>query len=478
MKIERVDFGKDDAKGDANLSKYFVDTPEFKRVKAGEALFVIGRKGTGKTAVCEMIQQQITPGKFTKLLSFKNAPIAQFYASNDKEFRAPNQYVSMWRMLIAVEAAKLVLKDQSIRPEDRTLLEDFLKENFGNLDVAIFDVVRRVTSKGVELTLPESWGKFGVKASSDKSDAHTLHFGRAADALLQVLKGIKTKNQFFLLFDELDEDYAINDTYFQLLISLFKAAYQVRLETKEDIRIIPVVVLREDIFSQLEDHDFNKFEDYIARLHWSTDIQHHSPLSLRRLINERIRASFKLSDATNLWSTIADDAGWGGPTADMWSYLSARTMDRPRDIIRFLKFAQENAGGERITAESIDKAEREYSQWLQSEIGNEIFRVLPEYKHAFGILTRIGKGKFSYAEWVSEFNRVKQLARPYKASHVLRVLFEFSVVGMQKDTRWLFKFKTPGLTFAPKGTFIVHYGLMRSLVIPSERPRAKDKREL
>jgi hypothetical protein len=143
MSFREIDFGPDDAKGDPRLSEYFVKIPEYEKVRTGKAAFVIGRKGTGKTAICQAIydESQRDPTVFAVLLSFKNCPSADLFAASDKGFRAPNEYISIWKFLIALEASKLVLRDESIDGSARAGLDRFLKYNFGNTDVACIDAV-------------------------------------------------------------------------------------------------------------------------------------------------------------------------------------------------------------------------------------------------------------------------------------------------------------------------------------------------
>jgi hypothetical protein len=74
---------------------------------------------------------------------------------------------------------------------------------------------------------------------------------------------------------------------------LFKAAYQVRRELGEGLQLRPVVVLREDIFSQLDDHDFNKMDEMTVRLRWTTAARDHTDVSLRALVSQRIRSHYK-----------------------------------------------------------------------------------------------------------------------------------------------------------------------------------------
>lgn len=417
MKFSDIDFGPDDAKGDPRLSQYFIRTPEYGRVRAGDANFVIGRKGTGKTAICQMLydEAQSLPNQFAVLLSFKNCPSVDLFASSDKSFRAPNEYISIWRFLIAIESSKLVLQDESVDSAKRSALESFLRLNFGNIDVACLDAVNTLRQNqwkvGVDLAhiplveLPE----FGVSKASVESSVQRIHYGRAATAILEFLKSAVSENDFFLLFDELDEDYRNDPQYFHLIISLFKAAYQIRQEIQGTLHLHPVVVLREDIFSQLDDHDLNKLDDYIVSLRWVTQDHQRSEFSLRELVNERVRAYLGLKAGLDLWPTFVDEDIWGGPGDTAWGFLVNRTMDRPRDVLKSLKCCQPYEHEPKLTPDAIRASMVDYSQWMYNEIGNEIFRVLPEYRTALGLLTRIGKGRFTFDMWRGEFGKEEGL---------------------------------------------------------------------
>lgn len=482
MAFGDIDFGPDDAKGDVRLAEYFVRIPEYEKVRIGKAAFVIGRKGTGKTAICQMIydEAQRAPNLFAVFLSFKNAPSADLFASFDKSFRAPNEYISIWKFLIALESAKLILRDESIDPGARAALARFLSDNFGNLDVACLDAVATLRQQewkvGLDLAeiplvkLPSA----EVGRSASASTVQRIHYGRAATALLAKLRELRSENEFFLLFDELDEDYRPDDRYFHLIISLLKAAYQVRQEMQAGLLLRPIVVLREDIFSLLDDHDLNKMDDMTVRLRWTSLPSEYTEFSLRALVNERIRAHFGLSHGLDLWPTVVDEENWGAPGDSAWGFLVNRTMDRPRDIIKSLKCCQPCEPSNKLTVAGIRASIVDYSQWLYNEIANEIFRVLPEYREAMGLLTRIGQGKFSIQQWRSEFGKEEVLYKKYSsADQVLEMLYNFSVVGILKKGRWLFKYKTPQVTFDIGGQFVVHWGVQKYLVILGPLPREK-----
>lgn len=52
-------FGDDVAENDAQLSEYFIETPAYRMALSGEKRFIIGRKGAGKSAICQQLQKQL-----------------------------------------------------------------------------------------------------------------------------------------------------------------------------------------------------------------------------------------------------------------------------------------------------------------------------------------------------------------------------------------------------------------------------------
>lgn len=420
MRFSEIDFGPDDAKGDRRLSDYFIRIEEYENVRSGNAWLVIGRKGTGKTAICEMIYNEAerTSDAFAVLLSFKNLPTSALFASSDHSYRAPNEYISIWRFLIALETVKLVLRDESVGQKDRKELQEFLEKNFGHIDVHSLDAVAvlREQSWKVGLSLPiDHLPGAELRRGTSKASFQQVHFGRAAAYLLERIRTLPSTNRFYLLFDELDEDYRKQESYFHLLISLLKACYQIRHEMRGNFQIWPIVVLRDDIFQQLDDGDLNKLDETTVNLVWSGSTRESQPLSLRRLVNERIRADGTVTRDLDAWIEVVENKG----ADDLWRRCIRLTMDRPRDILKLLKCCRQYSENDSLLSRKIiRKAIGEYGAWLYKEVGNEIYRDLPEYRVALGVLGRLGRRRFTLDMWRAEYGKAEEIAEKYRPDHV------------------------------------------------------------
>ena len=78
--LEEVAGWKREAKAEDN-DRYFWHVSETDRISQGDKYFVIGRKGSGKTAICEYFSRQTAFDVFAEKLSFKNFPFNELYSN-------------------------------------------------------------------------------------------------------------------------------------------------------------------------------------------------------------------------------------------------------------------------------------------------------------------------------------------------------------------------------------------------------------
>ena len=93
--------------------RYFYNYKEVQTILDNERCYVIGRKGTGKTAICNYIVKQNAFNVFSERLSFKNFPFNELYSLTNVKFTATNQYITLWKYLIYSTVCKLMVTNQS-----------------------------------------------------------------------------------------------------------------------------------------------------------------------------------------------------------------------------------------------------------------------------------------------------------------------------------------------------------------------------
>ncbi|MCR9236321.1 MAG: hypothetical protein NXI17_06585 [Alphaproteobacteria bacterium] len=85
---------------DEDNSRYFFHFDDVSDIEEGRKNYVIGRKGTGKTAIAEYLHNDKNYNQFSRLLSFKNFPFNSLYSHADESYNRPNQYITLWLYVI------------------------------------------------------------------------------------------------------------------------------------------------------------------------------------------------------------------------------------------------------------------------------------------------------------------------------------------------------------------------------------------
>lgn len=480
MKFSDVVWGSDEAKGDENLHKYFFAFPKFEKVEQGLYRYVIGRKGSGKTAVIEKIKQTIEdePLSFYSTLTLRDFPLADLRSLGDSSYNDKSRFVPIWQFLIYVELSKLLLKDKNIENLDSVQeLKEFLSINNFVDDLGFSDTIKQLKSSSSKVNILAKWLGFESNNVNSTEKSTFIHYNKVVNILEKKLKLICSECEFWIFIDELDEGYKAGDSNLRLvLLALLRAVENSALGLR-NIKFRPLLVLRSDIFDSLEDNDLNKLDDYVLRLKWSAlDKSDTSSFMLKEVVSARIKNSMP----TKTWADIVNDIDNTLPerTETVWKYMANRTYERPRDIIKFLKICSEifeNTGknsqySPKLSFKDVKAAEHQYSEWLYKELRDEIQAYLPCWKEVFQCLTSIGKGKFSKHELDIALNKnitIKNWldSNNKTTDNIIEMLFDFGIIGNLDGRRWLFKYKDEDLSWNESMDLIIHFGLHKKFKV-------------
>jgi hypothetical protein len=471
-----INWGPDEAKGDIDLGKYFIKVPEYEDLKKGRYRYVIGRKGTGKTAIIEQLSNEISSeyNSFCKYLSLKSFPIQTLRGLKDRSLGDKSQFVPIWSFLILTEISKLIIQDQSAKPSENIFeLKKFIEINFPE-DLGFTETLKKLQSHENKVSVLTKWIGIEDKNFASQETVISIHFQKASEILIKFLKNINSDCKFYLLFDELDEGYSANDKGLNLLLlALLRAVENTYLDLKAYLNIHPVLALRSDIFNNLEDNDLNKLDDYIVTLKWTKESQ--APYSLYDLVNARINASIKVSEPSRAWECISvlNDPNLPHKVKTLWEFIYNRTFERPRDIIKFLKYcSKQNATlNNKIDFRTIRNSEIDYSDWFYKEFRDEVQSHLTIWQEATQAIIKLNKGVFTVKEITREFEKDTTISNYLKTNNkrpedILEKLFTFGLIGtVGNKNGWFFKYKDHNLPFNPDQNMIVHFGFSRKFRI-------------
>ena len=231
-------FGDVAAEDDPVLD-YFLTTDAVRRIQNNEVLLILGRKGSGKTALVRFFAEG-SGGTVSKALSLRGYPWNVHSARVDRGAAPIEAYVSSWRYLLCLEIALLAFAkapDQG-HPKAKAIRK-FLEDNFGGVNPDLGDVLRppkiRLSGTSIE---PELFG-FKLGGIDFERKAGDLNLGVELNALSNVLldaaielAGVAGTNSLLIHFDELDQGItAFDEARKLMLVGLILAARDIRHAT-------------------------------------------------------------------------------------------------------------------------------------------------------------------------------------------------------------------------------------------------------
>ena len=468
--LREISKWKREAKAENN-DQYFWSVKEVAQIQTGEKYFVIGRKGSGKTAICEHFNQLRQHDVFSEKLSFKNFPFNELYSHKNQKFTTPNQYITLWKYLIYSSVCRLMLKNEAVDSKLRTELTKLYGDELS--------LSRRV---GKWVAKEFGFSLFGLSTKVVKDPSVTAgDWTSYVDYLEDILLSHAGDATYFVLFDELDEDYRDviqaeqYQQYTSLITSLFKAVQDVRttLGTNPTLRVFPVVFLRDDIYEIVQDNDKNKWGDFRVDLMWDTEkIKKVVAFRISRALNPSASQPLPFEDA---WRQVFGKGlmrmGTNGKkVSSTFEYIARSTLLRPRDFVAYLQNCANEAveSDQYITPDIVKRVDKAFSNYLREELTDELFAILPDIVSIFDAISQLRKWNFSIGELDEAYGQqiARGIIKEGNVKFVLQILFLFSVLGnAPSHNRSVFRYQNREARLNFNERVVVHRGLFKALQI-------------
>ena len=458
-----------------DIHRYFYPTQATDLIANGSRCYVIGRKGTGKTAIAEHLHQEVGYYRFSQKLTFKNFPFNELYNLQNTKFRAPNQYITLWKYLIYSSVAKMMSRNENI---DSTLRSKLANIYSDDLEQSLPRTITKWTSSNFEFKILATGVSTGLARSTNKNDVPWID---KVEILEKMIIDQIDDSFYFIIFDELDEDYKDTieherrEQYTSLLTSLFKAVQDVKsIFRASHFKLLPIIFLRDDIYSVMQDPDKNKWRDLSIDLDWNVE-------KIKKLIAFRIsRAIDPNGDILSFpeaWTKVFTEqlVKYGlkqRKRIPAFDFITRSSHIRPRDYVRYMQICADMAleqdfdtVGPTITAQA-DKA---FSNYMRSEIEDEIHGFIPEISQILDTIAHLGKQTFTYRDFLSVYKT--EVRRGYlpdrNVEFILRVLFHFSVIGNapRRKSIQVFRYLNKEARINLDEPFCVHRGLFKAFQI-------------
>ncbi|GIT89791.1 hypothetical protein JANAI62_07240 [Jannaschia pagri] len=472
------DFGRTAAE-DEPVIDYFLSTPAVDKILAGNILLVLGRKGSGKTALVKHFTETLSNDHGSPV-SLRNYPWSAHAELVDKGASESEAYVASWRLLIAIRMASHVVRRGQGRPytDARSALEKFLMRNFGSTDPETQSIVQQQKLNVEGLSIGPQIAGIALGSINLRREATDRVLGAELNALTNsILNDVSTVvaelgiDRLYMHFDELDQGLdRLNEQRKFMIVGLILAAREISRASNLRANICPVVYLRTDIWDQITFSDKNKITRNSAHsLRWDSS-------SLKSLVE--IRLTKKLGTPV-VWSQIEDMEKMRGSQAK-FDHVVARTLMRPRDIIQFLNEALEVARERDVEPlifvnDDINRCRGAYSEYLKEELDDEVSPHWPKWDDALAVCSKTETITFDRANFIANYQTMRSKEDDLSADEALEELYRFSVIGYQTrmgagGSGWAFRYLNPNAKWDPSVSRLkVHLGLKEFARLKEER---------
>lgn len=521
LEIPKLNFGYNDAENYRRreekelFNSLFVRTEHLDQLCDNDRFFLLGDKGTGKTAYAVYLANNFYSNIFASLSYIRETDYQKFVTLKRKRQLVLSDYTDIWKVIL------LLLLSQHIKEREKSsrILGNVTK--FRNINKAVEEYYSGAFSPEIQYALnfveqskitAELVLKY-VGAAAEKGKGMSFTEVRFQTNLMYIerkleeaLRGLKLGANHLLFIDGIDirpSSIEYKD-YLECIKGLANAIWSLNNDFFANIkdsvgRLRVVLLIRPDIFNSLGlQNQNNKIRDNSVLLDWRTTY----PMYRESLI-------FKLADKLlNYQQPIPLEHGvawdyyfpykiveYGRRERHSFISFLRFSLYRPRDIITMLKvlqnlFIQKGRNPKEIfRKEDFDNSEfrRIYADYLSGEVKDSLsfYHTSREYELFVKFFEYLeGKPEFTYDEYITAYDRFASFLRDNgiekpnffgSADTFLQYLYELNVICYIEKTqdeetlvRWCFRERST-VDISPKVkthcTYEIHYGLRKAINI-------------
>ena len=464
------------------LDTFFVDYLDVLKQLNNEKFIVLGRKGTGKSAIGEHILSlaKNEANIFCDFIKKEDVDIEKIVQIGKEEGVFIERGL-LYKWIVLTKFVALFAENQSLACiKGMNHLSDFIKKSRGFINIKNYEVKEIIHQYGLSVNIEYFKRYLGASGNANKQYKYEkAEFYKLIPDLEKVVTDIlkaDSVNQYVLMFDDLDIGLNLNnqesvDTLTELIRTI--KYYNNDVFARNSIESKIIIFLRTDIQKHLiYSADMPKiFSSYSTELRWYEDIfrNNETKLLLRKFINKRISVNFQrnnlvINNLNDPWTSFIDETSFYGSKTG-FKHIIDHTFFRPRDLILFFKGIDNLALSLPISSNDVnnilmDRYAREMVTDIKGELSvsytsNEIESVFDALKNSYGSYRR----PFKHETLVSELqsNGLKDTKK------IISDLFDYSLIGNYDESGNIcFKYRETAGQFVELDTnssYILHYVL-------------------
>lgn len=388
--LAKLELGGSNAENESDLADYYIETEAYFKTSRGEVQLVVGRKGSGKTALFYQLEETRNKGRNDlvvgikpegfRLLKFRNR-IKRFLEIGTYE----HTVTAFWEYLLLLELCSQFLNhDKELHKRDHTLFQRYTDlravsrahdlDRRSDFSERMSGMIDRVVSEFETRMANTSEGQLSTDQITDliyKTDIRPLWES--------VKEYAKTKSSIWLLFDNLDRGWptrGLEEADQVIIQSLLAANLKVEKElNRVGVDAHSVVFLRSDIYELLVEHSRDRGKESKISVDWSDKDM------LKELLRKRLERDIPgQPDFDEIWRDIAVSHIDGVPSSN---YILDHCLMRPRyllDLVSHCKGVAVNRNHDKIEGDDIRTGIEIFSSDVVEDLNQELADVDPSAK--------------------------------------------------------------------------------------------------
>ena len=372
------------------LREYFLATDQYNRAVRGEVNLIVGRKGTGKTALWIQIRDRIRADRQNIVVDLKPEGYQLMKLKEDMlahltQGASQHLLTAFWEYLILLEVAhKLLEKDKNTHKYNHVIRDAYIEldtayrvENFsaeGDFSERLLSLSQRIAQDYVS-----KFGSLDSTKLSTEQVTQLVYAHDVRDLREQISRYLTHKSGVWILFDNLDKGWStqgvdvVDATVLRCLIDAGRKLERDMRRTSFAFHCI--VFIRNDVYEYVMKQSADYGKEMRATLDWT------DPDMLRELLRLRLERGlgreYEQVSFDKLWPTLCVSHYGGEETS---AYIIDRSLMRPRNVLKIFSHARgfaSNLNHATITDSDLEKGVRAYSQDLLIELDHELTDIFP-----------------------------------------------------------------------------------------------------
>jgi hypothetical protein len=402
--------------------------------------FLIGEKGTGKTAYAVYLANNDYKNNIGDIKYIRETEYQKFIALKNEKHLQLSDYTNIWKVIIYLLLCQKIDEKEGSSFNFRNFgkfnaIRDAIEEYYyGSFSPEIIQALELVQNSSLAAEVLSKH----TKIKGEQGETYTFHESRFQTNLFYIqkkfedaIKQIRLSKNYILFIDGIDiRPSAIPyDEYLECIKGLANAVWEVNNDFFPTIkggkgRCRAVLLVRPDIFDSIGLQNQNtKIRDNSVYLNWRTDYISHRRSEIFRVADHII--AVQQDDQLPLGSSWDYYFPWDSPNVYdaydesiptsfinflRWSYY------RPRDIITLLTLIQENKSNISETTFLLEDFEnpsfqRAYSNYLLGEVKDQLsfYYSSRDYEHFLKFFEFFkGRDRFKYDQYCEAYENFKK----------------------------------------------------------------------